>query len=102
MDDTDQGAFAMARVLVTTAFQRRLGYPDRLPVVSEIHGLVCHRPQDVSGEWCVVRFCGQLYRNGEVPLGNRMFGVVERHPADEIGEFPGSGEHPLAYAVVGV
>ncbi|WP_344210199.1 hypothetical protein [Kribbella sancticallisti] len=68
----------------------------------KINSLVRHGSKDMARKRGVVGFCSELHRYGEVPLGDRMLGIVERHPADEVGQFTGSGEHPAPYVLISV
>lgn len=61
--------------------------------VAEVDGLVGHRSQDVGLHRRVVGFGGEFHGQGEVMLGWDVLGVVEGHPAAEVGQPGGGGEH---------
>lgn len=50
----------------------------------------------------VISLLSELYRYGEIVLGDGVLCVVEGHPTRKVGEFAGHGEHVLAHSFVGV
>ncbi|GGV57947.1 hypothetical protein [Streptomyces spectabilis] len=59
-----------------------------------------HGPEDVADQGGVARAGSQLDAQREVELGDIVIGIVESHPADQVGGLRGGGVHVTAHAVV--
>ncbi|MFD0573605.1 hypothetical protein ACFQ0T_35775 [Kitasatospora gansuensis] len=101
VDDAKEGPLPWGGERVPVAVDGCGGEVESLLVVSEVDGLVRHRPQHVSGHRRIAGLGRELHRLGEVPLRCCVLASVERHPPRQVGEFAGCGEEITANTLVG-